>query len=218
MMKLNEFRLNQESAFLFVLSYEYDIAFAKLLSIYNISAKLFWATLSLLNPMSKMGVRKASQLAKTASRLYKNIYDIKDKKKERVEYQCFDEDGEPIYNEDGTPKMDKRTRIEYIPIVLDEYELKIKNILQTFITNGYSNGQTFYNDNDIMDLGIPHTALQDFVKIDGDNYIRTSQIEFIMEKYFPDITTADYRKLSIKAIGDLFKTVEELDKLETVEV
>ena len=100
--ELNEFRLSYETSFLFVLSHEYDIALAKLLSMYALSDKIFWAYMSLLAPMSKMGVRKSNQLAKVANRLYKKIRNLQDKYKRKIEEDEYDEDGNIVLDENNT--------------------------------------------------------------------------------------------------------------------
>ena len=98
---LNAFRLSYETAFLFVLSYEYNIPFPKLLGMYDISDKVFWAYMSLFTNMSKMGVRKGNQLSKIANRIYKNIRGIKDKTFVRTEVDVTDEDGNLVYDDKG---------------------------------------------------------------------------------------------------------------------
>ena len=82
-MTLNNFNLTDETAFLFVLSHEYGLPFAVLLSLYDLSDSLFWGYISVLTPALKMGVRKGSQLSKTAQRIYKSMHGLKERKQER---------------------------------------------------------------------------------------------------------------------------------------
>ena len=217
MTKLNNFRLSYETAMLFVLSYEYNIAFARLLDMFNISDKIFWAYLSLLSPMSKMGVRKASQLSKTANRIYKSIHGIKDKKKRKVDFTCLDDDGNPIYLKDGTLKIEKHMVTEYLPVVLDDWEQKIKDILVYYTTKGYSNGEVFYTDEELMDKHIGLHTFKDTVTVEGEIFSRTTKIEYILEKFFPDITTSDYRELSTKNMGELIEKAQLIEDEELVE-
>lgn len=203
MMELNNFRLSHETAILFVFSYEYDIPFAKMLDLYKVSEKIFWAYQDTFANMSKMGVRKASQLAKMANRIYKDVHGIKDRKKRKVEVICTDEEGYAIRLEDGSQKVAKHVITEYEPVVLDTTEKKIRDILSYYITKGYSNGDKFYTDEEVMDMHIGVHNYRDTVDIEGEPYVRTSKIEFLFEKYFPEVSTADYRKLSTRKMGEL---------------
>ena len=204
---LNEFRLSYETAFLFVLSYEYNIPFPQLLSMYNISEKIFWAYISLFSNMSKMGVRKGSQLSKMANRIYKNIRNIKDKNYVRLEVDVINEDGELVYDDKGEVLKEKHIKIELVPIILTDEEQYIKDVMHYYITTGYSDGDIFYTDEQIMDKRLGITRRGDSISIDGALFTSCTLIEHMIEKYFPSMTTSDYRALSVKEIGELFKKV-----------
>lgn len=204
---LNEFRLSYETAFLFVLSYEYDIPFPQLLSMYNISEKIFWAYISLFSNMSKMGVRKGSQLSKMANRIYKNIRNIKNKNYIRLEVDVVDEDGNLVCDDKGEVLKEKQVKIELVPIILTEEEQHIKDVMTYYITTGYSDGETFYTDEQIMDKRLGITRRGNSISIDGVLFTDCTLIEHMIEKYFPNMTVSDYRALSVKEIGNLFKKV-----------
>ena len=208
---LNEFRLSYETAFLFVLSYEYSIPFPKLLGMYDISDKIFWAYMSLFTNMSKMGVRKGNQLSKIANRIYKNIRGIKDKTFVRTEVDVVDEDGNLVYDDKGNILKEKQTKVETSPVVLNEDESQIKSVMHYYITHGYSNGETFYTDNDIMDMRLGLVRREDTISIDGDLYTGCTKIEYMIEKYFPEMTAAEFRNLSVREIGDMLNKVEEME-------
>ena len=187
---LNEFRLSYETAFLFVLSYEYSIPFPKLLGMYDISDKIFWAYMSLFTNMSKMGVRKGNQLSKIANRIYKNIRGIKDKTFVRTEVDVVDEDGNLVYDDKGNILKEKQTKVETSPVVINEDENQIKSPMHYYITHGYSNGDTFYTDNAIMDMRLGLIRREDTISIDGDLYTGCTKIEYMIEKYFREMTAA----------------------------
>ena len=208
---LNEFRLSYETAFLFVLSYEYSIPFPKLLGMYDISDKIFWAYMSLFTNMSKMGVRKGNQLSKIANRIYKNIRGIKDKTFVRTEVDVVDEDGNLVYDDKGNILKEKQTKVETSPVILNEDENKIKDVMHYYITHGYTNGENFYTDNDIMDMRLGLTRRGDTISIDGDLYSGCTKIEYMIEKYFPEMTAAEFRNLSVKEIGTMLNKVEEME-------
>lgn len=215
MSKLNNFRLHYNTALLLVLSHEYDIPFAQLIGLYNISEKMFLAYLAVFANMSKMGVRKGNQLAKIANKIHRSVHGIKDKTKRKVEYTCVDDEGNVIMQEDGTPKIEKHIVTEYVPIVLDEKEARLKTILLCYSTKGYSNGENFYTDKDLLNMHIINHRSNDHIKIDGELYNYCSRIEFIVEKYFPDMTLEEYRKLSIKDVEKMLEQVSLLEEQET---
>lgn len=208
---LNEFRLSQETAFLFVLSYEYNIPFPKLLGMYNISEKMFWAYMSLFAPMSKMGVRKGGQLSKMANRIYKSIRGIKERIQVKVDVDIVDEDGNLVYDDKGEVLKEKQTKVETVTIVLTDEEQKIRDVMDYYITNGFSNGDIFYSTEDIMDRRLSLLQRDNSIKIDGELYTGCTQIEHIIEKYFPEMTTAQYRELSVQDIGEMLTTLRDTE-------
>ena len=214
MTQINNFRLSYETSFLFVLSNEYNIPFGTMLGMYNISDKLFWAYLSLLSPMSKMGVRKGGQLAKTANRLFKSLRGIKDRKQRKVEYELTDDEGNLVLDENGNIKKERKTVVEHFPIVLDETEEKLAQVMRYYITKGYSNGETFYTDEQILDKGGTLYLGCDSIEIDKEVYSRCSQMEYIFEKHFPDISVTEYRALSIKTISELIANLGILQEVQ----
>lgn len=208
---LNEFRLSYETAFLFVLSYEYNIPFPQLLSMYMISDKIFWAYLSLFANMSKMGVRKGNQLSKMANRIYKNVRRIKDKILTKIDVDVVDEDGNLVKDDKGNILKAKQTKVEAVPVILTEEEEHIKSVLLYYTTHGYSNGEIFYTDNEIMDKRLGVVRRGDSLNIDGDIFTACTKIEYMIEKYFPEMTGKEYRNLSIREIDEMFSTVQEME-------
>lgn len=211
MSNLNDFRLSYETSFLFVLSYEYNIPFPKLLGMYGISDKMFWAYMSLFTNMSKMGVRKGNQLSKMANRIYKNIRGIKDKSFVRVEVDVIDEDGNLVYDDKGDVLKEKQTKVETSPVILNEDESKVKSVMEYYITHGYSNGEKFYTDNEIMDMRLGFLRRGDTISIDGDLYSGCTKIEYMIEKYFPEMTAKEYREFSVKEIGEMFSNIQSME-------
>ena len=121
-MSIKDFRLTEETAFLFVLSYEYGLSFVTLLKLYELSDTLFWGYIAALTPALKMGVRKGSQLSKTSQRLYKSFLGLKERKQEKVEKLVETEDGEIVLDKKGNPKKEKITVNRYEPIILTDEE------------------------------------------------------------------------------------------------
>ena len=116
----------------------------------------------------------------------------------------------------------ERTKLNLLRIndILSEIESNIKAVMDYFTTHGYSNGENFYSDTDIMDMRVSLAGRGDAVKIDSEVYTGCTHIEFMMEKYFPEMTLSEYRMLSIKDIGNMLSTVNEteqaLDETELV--
>lgn len=211
--KLNEFRLSYETAFLFVLSNEYNIPFPKLLAMYNLSDKVFWAYISLLANMSKMGVRKGNQLSKIANRIYKSIRGIKDKKYVKVEIDVVDEDGALVYDDKGKVLKEKQIKIEAQPVTLSEDEEKIKTVMEYYTTHGYTNGDVFYTDENLLDKRVSLLRKGNTIDIDGEPYSGCTKIEFMIEKYFPEMTQKEYREFSVKEIGDMMEQVTKTEQV-----
>lgn len=214
-MTLNNFSLTDETAFLFVLSHEYGIPFAVLLSLYDLSDSLFWGYISVLTPALKMGVRKGSQLTRMAQRIYKSMHGLKERKQEKVEKLIEDEDGNVVLDKNGNPKKEKITINRYETIVLTDEEEGIKNVLSYYVTHGYSNGEKFYSDNQILDMKTSKALKNDILSIDGDNYLRCTKLEHFIEKYMPELDVADFRRLSVK---DFRKRIEEMTNVEEATV
>ena len=214
-MTLNNFNLTDETAFLFVLSHEYGLPFAVLLSLYDLSDSLFWGYISVLTPALKMGVRKGSQLSKTAQRIYKSMHGLKERKQEKVEKLAEDAEGNVVLDKNGNPKKEKITINRYEDIILSEDEEGIKNVLQYYVTQGYSNGEKFYTESEIFDMKTSRALKKDILTIDGENYLKCSKLEHFIEKYMPELELADFRKLSVK---DLRTRIEEMTNVEAATV
>ena len=80
-----------------------------------------------------------------------------------------------------------------------------------YITHGYTNGENFYTDNDIMDMRLGLIRRGDTISIDGDLYSGCTKIEYMIEKYFPEMTATEFRNLSVKEIGTMLNKVEEME-------
>ena len=145
------------------------------------------------------------------NRIYKNIRGIKDKTFVRTEVDVIDEDGNLVYDDKGNVLKEKQTKVETSPVILNEDESKIKAVMQYYITHGYSNGEIFYTDNDVMDMRLGLIRRGDTISIDGDLYSGCTKIEYMIEKYFPEMTAAEFRNLSVREIGDMLNKVEEME-------
>ena len=214
-MSLRDFRLTEETAFLFVLSYEYGLSFTILLNLYELSDSLFWGYISALTPALKMGVRKGSQLSRTSQRIYKSLHGLKERQQEKVEKIVEDEEGNVVLDKNGSPKKEKITVNRYEDIELTPEEVDIRDIILYYTTKGYSNGNKFYSDDQIMDMKTSKALKNDLIDIDGDSYLRCSQLEHFIEKYMPDIDMADFSRMSLR---DLKSRITEMTNVEVATV
>ena len=205
---LNEFRLSQESAFLFVLSYEYRLPFPQLLGMYNLSDKVFWAYIALFTNMSKMGVRKGSQLSKMANRIYKSMMGIKDKSYVKIEVDVVDENGELVYDDKGNVLKEKIQKVETYPVILNEDELKIKEVMEYDTTKGTSNGDDFIPESKIVETRGMFRGDAFVLTATNERYTYCTKIEYLVEKFFPEMTTSEYRALSVRELGEMLETVQ----------
>jgi hypothetical protein len=214
-MSLKDFRLTEETAFLFVLSYEYGLSFTILLNLYELSDALFWGYISALTPALKMGVRKGSQLSRTSQRIYKSLHGLKERQQEKVEKIVEDEEGNVVVDKTGNHKKEKITVNRYEEIELTPEEVDIRDIILYYTTKGYSNGNKFYSDDQIMDMKTSKALKNDLIDIDGDSYLRCSQLEHFIEKYMPDIDMADFSRMSLR---DLKSRITEMTNVEVATV
>ena len=214
-MSLKDFRLTEETAFLFVLSYEYGLSFTILLNLYELSDALFWGYISALTPALKMGVRKGSQLSRTSQRIYKSLHGLKERQQEKVEKIVEDEEGNVVLDKNGNPKKEKITLNRYEEIILTPEENDIRDVILYYTTKGYSNGNKFYSDNEVMDMKSSRVLKNDLIDIDGDSYMRCSQLEHFIEKYMPDIDMADFSRMSLR---DLKNRITEMTNVEVATV
>lgn len=211
-MTLRDFRLTEETAFLFVLSFEYGLSFTTLLSLYNLSDSLFWGYISALTPALKMGVRKGSQLSRTSQRIYKFLHGLKERKQEKVDKIVEDENGEVVLDKNGLPKKEKITINRYETIILTPEEEEIRNVMLYFTTKGYSNGDKFYSDDQIMNMKTSKALKNDIVTIEGDNYLKCSLIEHFVETCMPDIEPADFNRMTLKDLHTKILSMKNIEE------
>lgn len=211
-MNLKDFRLTEETAFLFVFSFEYGLSFTTILNLYELSDSLFWGYISALTPSLKMGVRKGSQLSRTAQRIYKKLHGLKERKQEKVDKLVENENGEVLLDKNGDPKKEKITINRYETIILTDEEKEILDIMRYYITKGYSNGDKFYSDDEIMSMRTLSALKNDTIEIEGDIYLRCSLLEHFIETCMPDIDASDFNRLTLKELHSKIlnmKTIEE---------
>ena len=51
------------------------------------------------------------------------------------------------------------------------------------------------------------------INIDGEPYSSCTKIEFMIEKYFPEMTQKEYREFSVKEIGDMMEQVTKTEQV-----
>jgi hypothetical protein len=61
--------IDRDLLMIFALSYEYSMSFTNLLKLFKISKQYFWTFMEICSPMIKMGVRKASMLRRSVSKI-----------------------------------------------------------------------------------------------------------------------------------------------------
>ena len=214
-MILKDFRLTEETAFLFVLSYEYGLSFTTLINLYELSDALFWGYIAALTPALKMGVRKGSQLSRTSQRIYKSLHGLKERKQEKVEKIVEDADGNVVLDKNGNPKKERITVNRYEPIVLTPEEEEIRDIMLYYTTHGYSNGEKFYTEDEVMTMKTSKALKNDVVDIDGVNFLKCSLLEHFVETCMPDIDFSDFGRMSLK---DLHSKINKMTRItEAVE-
>ena len=209
-MSIKDFRLTEETAFLFVLSYEYGLSFVTLLKLYELSVTLFWGYIAALTPALKMSVRKGSQLSKTSQRLYKSFLGLKERKQEKVEKLVETEDGEIVLDKKGNPKKEKITVNRYEPIILTDEEKNMRDLMCYCTTRGYSNGERFYTETEVMRLKTSKALKYDVIEIGDENFLKCTLLEHFIETCMPDIDISDFNRMSLKDLHNKITTMTRI--------
>jgi hypothetical protein len=167
--------------------------------------------MEMFSNMSKMGVRKSSQLSKIANRIYKKNFGFKDKVLKKIDVDKLDIEGNVMLDDKGNPRKEKMQKYEYFEIILSPQERRLLNLLKYYTTSGFSNGDEFYTDEELMDMYTRINLSEDILNLEGKVFNRCKKIDYVLEKYFPDLSTQEYRTLSVRSLNEMFSTVESIE-------
>lgn len=181
--------LNHDKIFLFILSYEYDLNFNQILTIYNFSPEIFWSYINILKPVLKVGDRKAQMLKKSANSLYYTLLGNKLKLSEKEEeyFKYLSQYiNDSFANEDTCYHF---TQVKKFPITVNGYFVNSTdcNKLDQIVLN--SNKELFKYIDSI-----------ESIEYKGKVLTKTSRIQYMFNKYYPELSIKEIRLLSVKDI------------------
>ena len=126
---------------------------------------------------------------------------------EKVEKLVETEDGEIVLDKKGNPKKEKITVNRYEPIILTDEEKNMRDLMFYFTTRGYSNGERFYTETEVMRLKTSKALKYDVIEIGDENFLKCTLLEHFIETCMPDIDISDFNRMSLKDLHNKITTM-----------
>lgn len=181
--------LNHDRIFLFILSYEYNLNFNQVLTLYEFSPEIFWSYINILKPALKVGDRKAQILKKSANNVYYTLLGNKLKLSAR-EIEYINHLSQYINDSftDGDTCI-HFSKINKFPIEARGYfkESGDSNVLSTLKIS--SNDELFKYIDSI-----------DSIEYKKKTFTKTSRLQYILDKYYGDLSIRELRLKRVKEI------------------
>lgn len=173
--------IDRDLLMIFALCYEYSMSFTNVLKLFKISKQYFWTFMEICSPMIKMGVRKASMLRRSVSKL--------------LPYLTGEGEKEPL-----TPKEDNMLDL-FKWFVEESFSdgdgcLTLEQLEALPFAKGYSK-------QDVC-IAPTHSTLinnidrVEYVTIGEDRFYKTSKMGYYMEKYCGDLDLNQINNLTIR--------------------
>lgn len=186
--------VNYDRIFLFVLSYEYNMNFNQIMTLFNFSTDIFWTYINTLRNMLKLGDRKAMMLKHSARKIYfkwlgSNV-ELTEKEEEYFNFLS-------IYLNDSFSNGVECVHLSNItkfPLVAHGAFVEYRSGRQLdTVTINNSEELIKYIDS-ILDI-----------EWNGEKYTKTSRIEFLIEKYYGDLSA---KEIKGKTVRDLIAMMD----------
>lgn len=199
--------INYDRIFLFVLSYEYNLNFNQIMTLFNFSSDIFWTYINTLRPLLKLGNRKASMLKHTARRIYFSLLGAKEELSEKeIQYYNY----LMAFMNDSFSDGDKCVHISAIK----EFPLIAYGIFTEFKTGKQLNKICIGNQEELY----KYVDSIERIEMSDGAYNKTSRVEFLVEKYYGDLNPREVRRKTSKEIIDMMsKDAIELHSKELEE-
>ncbi len=186
--------INYDKIFLFVLSYEYNLNFNQIMTLFDFSSDIFWTYINTLRPMLKLGDRKAAMLKHSARKIYfkwlGSAVELTDKECEYYNYLS-------TYVNDSFTNGDvciHSSMITEFPIVARGMFVEYKS--------GRQLEQVTINSHDELCKYIDNI---DSIVINDEVFSKTSRVEFLIEKYYGDLNPRELRRKTVREIRDMME-------------
>lgn len=184
--------INYDRIFLFVLSYEYNLNFNQIMTLFNFSSDIFWTYINTLRPLLKLGDRKASMLKHTARRIYFNLLGAKDELSEKeVQYYNY----LMAFMNDSFTNGNDCIHISTI----QEFPLNAQGIFTEFKTGRQLSKICLESQEELY----KYIDSIECIELNGEVYSKTSRVEFLVEKYYGDLSPREVRRKTSKEIIDM---------------
>ena len=184
--------VNYDRIFLFVLSYEYDLNFNQIMTLFNFSSDIFWTYINTFRPMLKLGDRKAAMLKQSARRIYFKWLGSKIELSEREQ---------EYYNYLTTYINDSFTNGDICihSSMIDTFPIQAKGVFVEYKTGKHLSNITINSKEELCKY-IDSIAT---ICIDGEVYSKTSRVEFLIEKYYGELNSRELRRKTVREIRDM---------------
>lgn len=184
--------VNYDRIFLFVLSYEYDLNFNQIMTLFNFSSDIFWTYINTLRPMLKLGDRKAAMLKQSARKIYfkwlGSKIELTNKEQEYYNYLS-------TYVNDSFTDGDVCIHSSSI----ETFPLTAKGIFVEYKTGRHLDTVVINNKDELC----KYIDSISTIEIDGVVYSKTSRVEFLIEKYYGELNSRELRRKTVREIRDM---------------
>lgn len=184
--------INEDLIFLFTLCYDNNLNFNRLYTLYTLSSKVFWGYIGALAPIFKVGAKKVNTYSDTAYNIMRFI-----NKTPYAELNTFDE---KIYNL-------LRLFISNIYISDDLTNIKLQKDFIGKETLCRYKGEDKYKTLVIHDNTDLSNVIE--VKLDDNNYYKSSRIETIIDKYYGNLKVSEVNSKTLKEYEDMVLDVKK---------
>lgn len=181
--------VNQDKIFLFILGYEFGLNYNQVLTLYNFSSDIFWSFINILKPILKIGDRKASQLKQSAMKVYFKLngsdVELSDTEKDYLFH--FSQ-----YINDSFSNGEVCIQFNDI----NEFPIKARGLFYNS-TDGREIHEIVLNTFDELKKYIDSI---DTIVYKNDTYSKTSKLNYILEKYYGDLTLKEVKSKNVKEL------------------
>lgn len=187
--------VNYDRIFLFVLSYEYNMNFNQIMTLFNFSTDIFWTYINTLRNMLKLGDRKAMMLKHSARKIYfkwlgSNV-EFTEKEEEYFNYLSIYLN-DSFYNGNECIHM---SQINKFPLIAHG----------AFVEYRSGKHLNVISINDADEL-VKYIDSISSIEWEGEKYTKTSRIEFLIEKYYGDLSA---KEIKSKTVRDLIAIMDK---------
>jgi hypothetical protein len=184
--------VNYDKIFLFVLSYEYNLNFNQIMTLFNFSSDIFWTYINTFRPMIKLGDRKAAMLKHSARKIY---FKWLGSKVELTDKEC------EYYNYLSTYINDSFTNGDVCihSSMITEFPLIARGMFVEYKT-GRQLKEVVINSQEELCKYIDNI---DTIVLNGEVFSKTSRVEFLIEKYYGDLNPRELRRKTVREIRDM---------------